>query len=659
MWRVFMEQKIINSSNILEMKENILNTVKIFQENVDTLDQMVKLNILPKEDIDEIKKLIEFCDEIKFSDFNICIDFEAESVSQYINFINNKLLDFNDGYLISKSYQNRWKEYFENSKNNIYAIRDYNPDNLKYEIHVFSKTILGYIKKIMEFNNNLQLINKFKTIRNNIVIVGRNGSGKSSLAREFKKIFSDGTTSLSAQRILYCKNIGAIPISGDELRILSDFQNMDKVSSDPGYINLITSDMEKLMTALIYEHSKVAVKYIDDSNNQSKTLLMKVRDIWNSLIKHRQLNIDKMPPYITYKGIEYTFNELSDGEKAIFYFIGHILTAQKNSYIIIDEPENHLHPAICNEIWDRLEEERSDCKFIYITHNLGFATGRNATILWNKKFVPPYNWDVETYSQNSIIPNQLFLEILGSRKTVCFCEGDYTSLDYRLYSALFPNFNIIPVDGHREVISYVDAINKIESKDPLYDYLPKAIGIVDGDYYNSEQKEAWKKKQVFSLPINEVENILVDEVLLSSAVKMFAAKENALKNYYNKFWKKVSEEKETLAINFVKEYLHCSLKESYLKEKSDINKLQDEYNALVSKCEIVKLYNNKLNDIDDWINSKDYESAMKFFNLKKCLIYDFARVIVNEYPERMITKIKEEEELRNILINKYFNDDIF
>lgn len=654
-----MEQEIINISNLIEMKDNILKTINIFKENVDTLDKIVEFNILPKEDIDEIKKIIEFCDEMKFSDFNICIDFEAGSVSQYINFINNKLLDFNEEYLISKMYQNRWKEYFENSKNNIYAIRDFNPDNLKHDIHIFSKKILGHINKIMEFNNNLQLINKFKTISNNIVIVGRNGSGKSTLSREFKKIFSDGTTSLSAQRVLYCKNISAIPISGDELKILSNFQNMDKVSSDSGYINLITSDMEKLMTALIYEHSNVAVKYIDDPNNQSETLLMRVRDIWNSLISHRKLNIDKMPPYITYNDIEYTFNELSDGEKAIFYFIGHILTAQENSYIIIDEPENHLHPAICNEIWDRLEEERRDCKFIYITHNLGFATGRNATILWNKKFVPPYNWDVEIFSQNSIIPNQLFLEILGSRKTVCFCEGDYTSLDYRLYSVLFPNFNIIPVNGHREVISYVDAINKIGSKDSLYGYLPKAIGIVDGDYYNPEQKEAWKKKQVFSLPINEVENILVDEVLLSSAVKMFAAKENALENYYNKFWKKVSEEKETLAINFVKEYLHCSLKESYLKEKSDINKLQDEYNALVSKCEIVKLYNNKLNDIDDWINSKDYESAMKFFNLKKCLIYDFARVIVNEYPERMITKIKEEEELRNILINKYFNDDIF
>ena len=199
-----MEQEIINISNLIEMKDNILKTINIFKENVDTLDKIVEFNILPKEDIDEIKKIIEFCDEMKFSDFNICIDFEAGSVSQYINFINNKLLDFNEEYLISKMYQNRWKEYFENSKNNIYAIRDFNPDNLKHDIHIFSKKILGHINKIMEFNNNLQLINKFKTISNNIVIVGRNGSGKSTLSREFKKIFSDGTTSLSAQRVLQC-----------------------------------------------------------------------------------------------------------------------------------------------------------------------------------------------------------------------------------------------------------------------------------------------------------------------------------------------------------------------------------------------------------------------------------------------------------------------
>lgn len=68
-----MEQKIINSSNLFEMKENILNTVKIFNENVDTLDQIVKLNILPKEDIDEIKRIIKVCDDWNNSDFDIYI----------------------------------------------------------------------------------------------------------------------------------------------------------------------------------------------------------------------------------------------------------------------------------------------------------------------------------------------------------------------------------------------------------------------------------------------------------------------------------------------------------------------------------------------------------------------------------------------------------
>ena len=76
-----MEQKIINSSNLFEMKENILNTVKIFNENVDTLDQIVKLNILPKEDIDEIKRIIKVCDDWNNSDFDIYIDVEEDRKS--------------------------------------------------------------------------------------------------------------------------------------------------------------------------------------------------------------------------------------------------------------------------------------------------------------------------------------------------------------------------------------------------------------------------------------------------------------------------------------------------------------------------------------------------------------------------------------------------
>ena len=76
----------------------------------------------------------------------------------------------------------------------------------------------------------------------------------------------------------------------------------------------------------------------------------------------------------------------------MFYYIAHILLAIDNSYIIVDEPENHLHPTNCNKLWDELEKERCDCKFIHLTHNINFATTHsNCTILRNKKFNLHYN----------------------------------------------------------------------------------------------------------------------------------------------------------------------------------------------------------------------------------------------------------------------------
>ena len=158
---------------------------------------------------------------------------------------------------------------------------------------------------------------------------------------------------------------------------------------------------------------------------------------------------------------ELQFNLLSDGEKSVFYYIGHILLALENSYIIVDEPENHLHLAICNRLWDCLEQERPDCKFIYLTHNLDFATSRtDSTILWNKSFIPPSQWNFEILPSSETIPEVLVMELVGSRKNICFCEGDTkSSLDYRLYSILFPNYTIIPVSGHRNVIEYTNTYN--------------------------------------------------------------------------------------------------------------------------------------------------------------------------------------------------------
>ena len=68
--------------------------------------------------------------------------------------------------------------------------------------------------------------------------------------------------------------------------------------------------------------------------------------------------------------------KLSDGEKAAFYYIAMSMLTPQETCIIVDEPESHLNLAIVNQIWDRIEQERKDCQFIYLTHNPEFAAGR-------------------------------------------------------------------------------------------------------------------------------------------------------------------------------------------------------------------------------------------------------------------------------------------
>ena len=66
---------------------------------------------------------------------------------------------------------------------------------------------------------------------------------------------------------------------------------------------------------------------------------------------------------------KYNGNLMSDGERAIFHYIGEVVSAKDNSLIIIDEPENHLHNSILEKLWNEIEAERQDCVYLYITHN--------------------------------------------------------------------------------------------------------------------------------------------------------------------------------------------------------------------------------------------------------------------------------------------------
>lgn len=72
------------------------------------------------------------------------------------------------------------------------------------------------------------------------------------------------------------------------------------------------------------------------------------------------------------------------------------------------------------------------------------------------------------------------------------------------------------------------------------------------DYHLPEQIKKWKSLGIFTLPTNEIENILCDEYIICKAIKYFCSDEKSLEKYYSSFWKKMNEHKFSIATTYGK-----------------------------------------------------------------------------------------------------------
>lgn len=572
----------------------------------------------------------------------------------YKTFLQSEIMTFNpeNKHLIDSNSTRQIQNFIDKQNTTTPIIEP--SDNIVIDwLHYLPAQYQQYTSEINTIFSRLYIFNQIKGIDGNIVMIGANGSGKSTFSRQLNGNLSNNIVILSAQHFLYYSKGQNISTAGNEIEKVRNFQRNIKLSNDGSFMQLITSDMNDLVNALVSEYTDCAFECYEN-HSRKESYLSRTISLWNSVIEHRNLINDRTGLYVSGDKIpSYEFNQLSDGEKAVFYYIGHILLAQNNSYIIVDEPENHLNLTICNKLWDLLEQNRPDCKFVYLTHNLNFATTRtNSTILWNKKFSPPADWSFEILPTNEIIPEVLVMELVGSRKNICFCEGNnQSSIDYKLYSILFPNYTIVPVAGHRDVIDYVNSYNSTST------FITKAVGIIDGDYHLPAQITKWKEKSIYTLPINEIENILCDNRILSSAIDSFCSPNNALDLFHDAFWKLLEENKYQQATLYVNNYINELFKENFLREKSNIQTLIFEFSNITSSEKIKSYYDNILNTIEKFIAEKDYTTAIRFVNFKGRLTKDIAKkTIVDKYENRVLDLIKKDNSLQQYIIETYFSD---
>lgn len=494
----------------------------------------------------------------------------------------------------------------------------------------------------------------------NVVIIGANGSGKSSFSRNISTVLGKSIVIISAQKVFQYQRLQNIPVDDNTLNEVRSFQQSAKMCKDSNFAYSLQNDMHHLIQALISNYIQTSTQFYENRNKQNPnqniiTILEQVFKLWNEIIPHRELFYDNKGN-IKVKGAdceEYDFIQLSDGEKAVFYYASHILLARENSYIIIDEPENHLNFAVVNKMWNILEQQRHDCVFMYLTHNINFASSRvNARKLWMKSYDhSKISWNIVRLQNENTLPESLYMELLGSQQKILFCEGDdNSSYDCKLYTALFLDFTIKPVKGHQQVIQSVRAFN--HSFDV---HGNMAIGIIDRDFHDEDEINVWKNDKIFSLPVCEIENIFLDEKLIGEAIKRFLPECNDLNSIKDLLFSYFQKTIETQAIIYARDKANSILAGSLLKGKNDISKLTDAITDISTKVNLQKLYEEKKSILENINNTKDYTQLIVQSN-SKGLCAELNKIIVQDYKERMILLIREREDLQQYLKDKYFSE---
>lgn len=535
---------------------------------------------------------------------------------------------------------------------------------LCYEIDYMS----SYYSQLVEIVNDFKILRLFSfisTIESTVVLVGANGSGKSTLINHLRKLNNKQMYALPAQKFLYFSKStferNNTTVDSYRISLKNSILKTDNIEMDQYALGrMFTHDFSNLITLLVKDYTKIVTNIFRGVGEDEIPLWDKVESIWKKLIPEIEFRIDSDDRLIFIKksGKEYTINSLSDGEKCILFYIGNVMLAPQKSYIVVDEPETFLNAAIYNELWDLLIAERSDCQFVFASHNIDFIMARNnATYVWCKNFTPPTDFDYEVLNNDSLLPITLQVELSGSRKPILFCEGEKDSLDYKIYSKLFSDkFFIKPVKGHKTVITYTEAYNGLSEL-----HSNRAYGIVDYDWMSQARVDALQSKNVFTTPFNEIEMLLISSDVIDSVLGTFKNSDE-IKQHKDNFYKVLSEtcignRKKISGIALKKkidEFVTGNLIQS---SEPDLEQVQSYFSNFSKAFDAQGELELIDSAIDEACTDKNVDQVLKICNLKdEILEYRANTELDRDYRKKALIRLNLDKELPGKLVNKYFSD---
>lgn len=569
--------------------------------------------------------------------------------SSLIDLINNEL----DDEFLSGDVTEKYKKLRENWLRNIFSC--HGSDVYTYETN---------LPQILKDFKAIKLFSFIAKIDSTTVIIGANGAGKTSLINELRKNSIDEMYVLPAQKLLYF-----VSNTHNRNGITKEkyIQDLKEVNIKYDTIEIQTHQIEddfsgtftKLITLWVKDFAKVASDNSRGVAGVSIALLNRVEQIWNQIFPEITFypESDDRVLEVVRNGDKYSINGLSDGERCVLFYIGNVLLAPENSYIVVDEPETFLNGAVYNELWDLLISERPDCQFIFASHNMDFVQSRtNATYIWCNKFEAPYDFDYEQLEESQEFPLSILAEVSGTRKPILFCEGTKTSIDYQIYSKLFSEFCFVkPVQGHKQVIQHTKAYNDLQLL-----HGNTAYGIIDNDWMNKSSIQEQKEQNIFVLPFNEVEMMLVDEAVVKSCLHFDDDKEKQQKfeNLQQSIIESCKEKKDKIISIALKkrvdEFLEGNCIQNNKPSKEDVEEF---FKSLVDEFDVSSTVDNITSIVEASLDTSDFSRILKICNLKNEIINHRGNTkIVPNFKDKALRRIALDNDLQKKLRQKYFEE---
>lgn len=456
-----------------------------------------------------------------------------------------------------------------------------------------------------------------------IVIVGANGAGKSRFASRMAVDLGERAFVMSALRAIYQRQEGGEEPRGAIARLVAE------ASAGPDAPSPHSTELERLMWLLMHDELVNLLSYKlrhaeDASVELPATKLDTVIALWQEIFPDNRILVDggrmlfasRREPGAGSDTIPSV--KLSAGEKAVMYFLCAACYAPENSTLFIDSPEMFLHPTVMQALWNRIEQLRPDCFFVYTTHDLDFASTRTrASIVWVRNFdAPTSTWDYHILPPDTTISDEIYASILGARKPVLFIEGDgRNSIDAKLYSLIFKDFTVQPLGSCNKVIEATRTFNTLNGFHKLDSY-----GIVDRDRRDEKEVVYLRGKRVMVPEVAEVENILMLEDVVRTVASHCGRDEN-------KVFAKV---KRSVITQFSHDLRQQALLHTRHRVKrtveyrvdgrfSSVEMLERHMQELVHEINPRGLYDSFVREFNKYKRDYDYASVLRVYNQKSML----------------------------------------